>query len=294
MPHSLRADQLPSHAADLANGERMFWVGGCASCHAAPGANEQQRLLLEGGDELATPFGTFRSPNISPDLEHGIGSWTLLEFVNAMVRGISPDGRHYYPAFPYPYYTQMHLEDVIDLKAFLDTLPPSPNAVLDHSMKFPYSIRRGLGLWKRLYLDSESNLETDLSTPLQVGQYLVTGPGHCGACHTPRDSFGGEINTRLLAGARSLEQPTDPDHARAEWIPNITPHKDGLAAWSELDIAYALETGFDPQFDTFGGSMVEVQENMAKLPANDRLAIATYLKWIPALPTIKDTEKDMQ
>ncbi len=292
MPHPLRADQLPNRLPDLANGERMFWVGGCASCHADPDAKEQQRLQLGGGDELVTPFGTFRSPNISPDLEQGIGSWTLLEFANAMIRGISPDGRHYYPAFPYPYYAQMRLEDVIDLKAFLDTLPSSKNAVLDHSMKFPYSIRRGLGLWKRLYLDGENRLGSDQSTPIQVGQYLVTGPGHCGACHTPRDAFGGVIKPRLLAGARSLEQPADPGNARAAWIPNITPHKDGLGAWSERDIAYSLETGFDPQFDTFGGSMVEVQENMAQLPASDRLAIAAYLKSIPALPTEKDVAKE--
>ena len=285
MPRPLDADQLPDHIADPVNGEKMFWVGGCASCHAAPDAENETRLELTGGAELDTPFGVFRSPNISPDPEHGIGDWTRLDFVNAMVNGISPDGSHYYPAFPYSYYGRMFVEDVIDLKAFLDTLPPSANEVADHELNFPFTVRRGIGLWKLLYLDSNGVTEiSELATIVDRGRYLVEGPGHCGACHTPRDSFGGEISTQHLAGARSLEMPEE-EGGKVEWIPNITPHEDGLGNWSERDIAYALETGFDPEFDTFGGSMVEVQENIAQLSADDHKAIAAYLKWIPALPS---------
>lgn len=284
MPRPLAEDQLPDHSVNLSNGELLFWAGGCASCHAAAGAEEKELLTLSGGLELGTPFGIFRSPNISPDPEFGIGGWTDLDFVNAMVKGLSPDNQHYYPAFPYPNYQNISFRDLLDLRAFLNTLPPSPNKVADHSLEFPYSFRRGLGLWKSRYLArSESGPAAEADSQLERGRYLVNGPGHCGACHTPRDQYGGEIKERFMAGASSLEVGAGGDESSAGRIPNITPHTDGIGAWSESDIAYALETGFDPDFDTFGGSMVEVQENMARLPAEDRAAIAAYLKSIPAV-----------
>jgi mono/diheme cytochrome c family protein len=286
MPQPLEADQVPAHSADLQNGELIFWVGGCASCHAAPGAEENARLRLSGGVELATPFGVFRSPNISPDPESGIGNWSTLDFINAMVKGLSPELEHYYPAFPYPHYQNITYEDLIDLKAYLDTLPRSSNHVADHDLSFPYSFRRGVGLWKWRYLERNKSLQTSNSTmPVERGRYLVTGPGHCGACHTPRDAFGGEMTDRFLAGAESLEVAEGSEGESAGRIPNISPHSDGIGNWSETDIAYSLESGFDPDFDSFGGSMVEVQENMAKLPAEDRAAIAAYLKSIPAHPS---------
>jgi len=281
----MQVDGLADHSPDVSNGETMFWAGGCASCHAAPGSKGDERLRMVGGFEMHTPFGTFRAPNISSDPDYGIGAWTLLEFINSMVKGISPDGRHYYPAFPYTYYQNMRTEDLIDLKAFLDTLPAENNQVADHKLKFPFNFRRGLGLWKQVYLgDAMSPPGSSEMTLVERGRYLVQGPGHCGACHTPRDAFGGEITDRLLAGAASLESTED---SAAEWIPNITPHKDGIGSWREKDIAYSLESGFDPDFDVFGGSMVEVQENMAKLTPEDRNAIAAYLKSIPAIATEK-------
>ena len=280
MPQPFDADEIPAHNADLTNGELLFWAGGCASCHAAPDAENDALLLLSGGVELPTPFGIFRSPNISPNEESGIGAWSTLDFVNAMARGISPDNEHYYPAFPYPHYQNIILEDLVDLKAYLDTLPGSSNQVADHELDFPYSVRRGIGLWKWRYLGRNVSLPgADPESPLERGRYLVTGPGHCGACHTPRDEYGGEITNRFLAGAESFEVAEGETAGR---IPNITPHEDGIGGWRESDIAFSLETGFDPDFDTFGSSMVDVQRNMAKLPAEDRAAIAAYLKSIPA------------
>lgn len=284
VPRPLQALQMPEHEVDLVNGESMFWAGGCASCHAAPGSEDEERLRLTGGRELRTPFGTFRAPNISPDPASGIGHWTTLDFVNAMAKGISPERRHYYPSFPYPYYQHMQLEDLVDLKAFIDTLPPVSGESGEHDLNFPFSIRRGVGLWKLFYLDRETDEPaSERSASVQRGQYLVQGPGHCGACHTPRDAFGGEITDRFLAGAESLEISDDSGKGNAEWVPNITPHADGIGGWSENDIAYSLELGFDPDFDSFGGAMVEVQENMARLPTTDREAIAAYLKTIPAV-----------
>ena len=280
MPQPLAADDVPSHSANAANGALIFWAGGCASCHAAPDAGEDELLLLAGGVELPTPFGVFRSPNISSDPEFGIGSWSTLAFINAMAKGLSPDNEHYYPAFPYPHYQNITLQDLIDLKAYLDTLPASSNPVANHELDFPYSLRRGVGLWKWRYLERNvSKPGPDPDSPVERGRYLVTGPGHCGACHTPKDAYGGELSDRFLAGAESFEVVAGEDPER---IPNITPHTDGIGGWKESDIAFSLETGFDPDFDTFGSSMVDVQKNMAKLPAGDRAAIAAYLKSIPA------------
>ncbi len=275
LPNALPESAIPDYNGDATAGERTFWAGGCASCHASPvdgkRAKGDDKLLLGGGLELDTPFGVFRVPNISPHPEDGIGGWSTLDFVNAMQRGVAPDGRHYYPSFPYTSYARMRIEDVLDLKAYLDTLPTVSGTVADHDLGFPYSMRRGLGLWKRLYLDSSPVIDVD-DAQLEPGRYLVEGPGHCGECHTPRDSFGGLQESKWLGGAPNL----DGDGR----IPDITPT--GLSDWSARDIAYYLETGFTPDFDSVGGSMVAVQENLAELSAEDRAAIAAYLKALSA------------
>ena len=138
--------EAAGHVADLGNGARMFHAGGCASCHAAPGATGDERLVMAGGVELVSHFGTFRAPNISPG-PLGLGGWNDADFVNAMWQGVSPDGRHYYPAFPYTSYQRMRLADLLDLKAFLDTLPVSDAVAQPHGLGFPFSVRRGVGLW---------------------------------------------------------------------------------------------------------------------------------------------------
>lgn len=283
MPRPLTVEVTP-HQPDLLNGETLFWAGGCASCHAAPDSENEERLILAGGVELETPFGTFRAPNISPDKKSGIGNWSQLDFLNAMVKGLSPDGEHYYPAFPYTNYQRMTSRDLLDLKSYLDSLPAIESEVEAHDLKFPFSVRRGLGLWKLLYLDGEMfKPDATASEVIERGRYLVQGPGHCGACHTARDAFGGIKKDRYLAGAPLFEGKDSGNGEATGSIPNITPHKDGIGSWSLKDIEYALETGFNPDFDSFGGSMVDVQENMAKLSAEDRSAIAAYLKSLPEI-----------
>ncbi|QRM54668.1 cytochrome c [Sinorhizobium sp. BG8] len=260
---------------DLANGERVFSEGGCVSCHAAPGAPEGEKLVLSGGMALKSPFGTFHVPNISPDETAGIGGWSLAEFGNAMKRGVGREGEHLYPSFPYASYARMTPSDVNDLFAYIRTLPKSANVAPPHDLPFPFNVRLALGGWKFLYLnDAPRVVLADADDRLKRGQYLVEGPGHCGECHTPRDELGGLKTAEWLAGA-----PNPEGQGR---IPNITPGEKGLRAWSEGDIVTYLETGFTPDYDSVGGSMVEVQKNMAKLPAEDREAIAAYLKAIPA------------
>ena len=271
-PNPIAANAMPAHTPDLANGEMVFYAAGCAACH---GEN------LAGGLEMVTERGVFRVPNITPNPESGIGRWSRVDFVNAMQRGVSPQGKHYYPAFPYTSYARMRIEDILDLKAYLDSFPPLENNVAGHDLRFPFSIRRGVGFWKRRYLDPDPVVEADSQgVQFERGRYLVEALGHCAECHTPRDRFGGVDPSRWMTGA--------PNPNGEGSVPNITPHADGLGSWSQRDISYYLESGFTPDFDSVGGSMVEVQENMARLTAADRDAIATYLKSIPALPSTRD------
>ncbi len=276
-PVTIAGSELPDHEPDPEAGERVFWAGGCASCHASPvggdRAKGQDKLLLGGGMELPSPFGTFIVPNISPH-EDGIGGWSMLEFVNAMQRGVAPDGSHYYPSFPYASYARARVEDVMDLKAYIDTLPAVAGETAGHELGFPWSVRRGIGFWKRGNLDASPVVELDDQDRVaRRGRELVEGLGHCGECHTPRAMLGGLRLERWLAGA-----PNPEGKGR---IPNITPAGKNMRDWSARDIAYYLQSGFTPDFDTVGGSMVAVQENMAKLPAEDLTAIAVYLKSIP-------------
>jgi mono/diheme cytochrome c family protein len=269
-----RLDAIASLEGDAAAGETLFWAGGCASCHAAPDAEGEAKLLLSGGVRLASDFGTFIAPNISPDPDTGIGNWTIADFTNAMLAGVSPKGEHYYPAFPYTSYTRMTDQDIADLFAFLNTLPPSDVASLPHQIGFPFNIRRSLGGWKFLYFSDQPRVTLGgPDTEIARGQYLVEGPGHCGECHTPRNLIGGFVSDAWLSGA----QNPDGDGV----IPNITPGSKSIGDWSKSDIAYYLESGFTPDFDSAGGSMVDVQENMAKLTSGDREAIAAYLKALP-------------
>ncbi|MFC3322179.1 cytochrome c [Mesorhizobium cantuariense] len=263
---------------DAVKGKRIFYAGGCTSCHAKPGSQGDARLQLAGGLELKTPFGTFVPPNISQDPKDGIGAWSVEDLANAMLKGVSPSGEHFYPAFPYASYARMNPADIADLYAFLKTLPAVAGKAPGNSLSFPFNIRRGIGLWKLLYLADQPVVAfpDGTSDPVRAGRYLVEGPGHCGECHTPRDLAGGTRKNAWLAGALAAEGKGV--------VPNITSGEGGLSDWSESDIANYLETGFTPDFDSVGGAMVDVQKNMTELTPEDRAAIAAYLKAVPPHP----------
>lgn len=265
-PQSVDADLFTGLQGDPESGETIFWAGGCASCHAAPEAKGDARLVLAGGYRIESPFGTFIAPNISPTAE-GLAGWSVEDLGNALLHGTSPEGRHYYPSFPYGSYQHMQPQDIADLKAFLDTLPPSDATSLPHEVRFPYNLTRGIGLWKRLNMTSGWVLENADTPELERGRYLVEALGHCAECHTPRTATGGLDRSQWMAGA--------PNPSGKGRIPAISPEK---MDWSATDIAYYLETGLTPDYDSAGGQMVSVIANMGHLPKEDRHAIAAYLK----------------
>lgn len=271
-PKRLDADALADLVPDLAAGAQVFLAGGCASCHSAPNATRDTRLLLAGGQAFSSDFGTFYAPNISPDPEAGIGKWSALDLANAMRHGTSPDGKHYYPVFPYVSYGRVSLQDIVSLHAYIMNLPAMPNESRKHDVGFPFSIRAILGGWKLLFKSTDWVLEQAETPELERGRYLVEALGHCAECHTPRNFLGGLKTSRWLAGA--------PNPTGKGRVPNITREK---LKWSDADILYYFSTGFKPDFDTVGGLMVEVVENLSQLPEADLNAIIAYLRAVPAV-----------
>jgi len=274
-PKRFDSAALGPYQPNLANGRVLLAVGGCASCHMSPG--QEDRTLLGGGAALPSPFGNFYPPNISPDPERGIGRWSEGDFVTAMTLGTSPDGRHYYPAFPFTSYQRMSVADLRDLFAVMKSLPVSQTANRSHDLPFPLTVRRGLGLWKLLALDEKPfTPDPAKSADINRGAYLVNGPGHCAECHSDRYFFG-----MIKEGTRLAGGPNPEGHG---WVPNITQHADGLAKWSQSDIESLLTDGLTPDGDVVGGSMGSVVKNISQLPKADVAAIAAYLKSLPPKP----------
>lgn len=278
LPAGVSAAALPPRTPNLANGETMFNIGGCSSCHAVPNDNPEKvdRMRLGGGLALKSPFGVFYAPNISSDARDGIGNWSEANFVTALWKGTSDHGTNLYPAFPYTSYRYMQLDDVRDLFAYLKTLPPVPSRSRRHELSFPFNERRLLGIWKLLFL-GEGSFVPDPSKSAQYnrGAYLVNGPGHCAECHSPRNALGGIIESQRFAGGPS------PDGS--DWVPNITPV--GLQRddekWSEKDIASFLDGGMMPSGDFAGGAMADVIRSTSLLSPKDRAAIANYVVALP-------------
>src|ERR1700712_275607 len=263
-----------SDAGDPAKGQLIFAAGDCASCHASPGQSD--RLRLGGGLALSSSFGTFRPPNISPDSADGIGSWRASDLANALIGGVSPRGTHYYPAFPYPSYTGMRLEDINDLMAYLRTLPPVSGRAPPHTPSLLFRIRRFVGFWKVLFFrEGQSSFKPTGDAVRDRGGYLVESVTHCAECHSSRNILGAIKPATRFAGG------TDPEGTG--FIPNITPNR--IGHWSEADIAEMLKSGNSPDQGRVGSSMADVVTNTAMLPQSDRDAIARYIKALPARET---------
>jgi mono/diheme cytochrome c family protein len=260
-------------APDLDNGKNLFWAGGCASCHATE--NQDDRTRLGGGHALKSPFGTFHVPNISQHPRDGIGGWTVEQFARAMVQGVSPDGRHYYPSFPYASYQRMADADLRDLFAFMKTLPAVDGKIRDHELPFPFNIRLSLGGWKWLFLDGKPfTPAASRSAEINRGAYLAEGAGHCAECHSPRNPLGG-----ISSGMRFAGGP-DPE-GKGGWIPNLTPHETGMKSSSKSALAAVLSSGMKDDGDFVGGSMGSVSKNWASVRKADVDAVAEFLKSLP-------------
>jgi mono/diheme cytochrome c family protein len=253
-------------------GAYLAAAAGCDQCHTD---SKNGGAPYAGGRVVATEFGTITIPNITPDVATGIGGWSKDDFVRAMRWGIAPDGTHYVPAFPFPYFARLTDGDLADLKAFLDSLAP---------VSRPGAGAASLALLERARAAIGTAVAANFTLPpaksgenpvVSRGGYLVATVGYCGACHTPRTWLGAPNLDRFLAGSRGgLEG------ARA---PNITPDaKTGIGGWTESDIASLLKDGGTPDGDFVGGSMAEIVRNTARLTDADRGAIAAYLKTVPA------------
>lgn len=262
---------LPDHDPDPANGEVLYHAGGCISCHKTE-ATAGVTGLPAGGAAFATPVGTFWPGNLTPDPDTGLGSWTAEQFVDAMARGVSPDHRHYFPAFPYPSFRNMRVADLLDLWAYLNTLEPvhSPGRTPDVPMLT--LARRAVGLWDRLALDEAGfHPNPEQSEVWNRGAYLVNGPGHCGECHTPRNLLMIPDRSRAFAGG------PHPDGSGGH-VPSLL-DLEGRGRYSGVpDLTLALQYGETLGYDKLSsGGMADVQMNLAMLPEDDLRAIAEYL-----------------
>ncbi|PHP68488.1 cytochrome C [Zhengella mangrovi] len=253
---------------DAARGAYLARMAGCIACHTD---TKGGGAPLAGGVELKTDFGTFVTPNLTTDRENGIGAWTLADFDRAVRQGISPSGEPYYPAFPYPFYARFTDQDIADLWAAFQTVPAVAARARSHTMGFPFGFRPGIKIWRAAFVDLKPfTPDPGRSEAWNRGKYIVEGPAHCGACHTPRNLFGARLSANRFHGSTSL-----PNGGKA---PPITAEHLKKKGWSEQDLAYALQTGLLPDGDAFGGAMAEVVSGgTAFLTEKDRLAIATYL-----------------
>jgi len=255
----------------VARGKYLLYAGGCISCHTE---DIDEAVPLAGGRAMETPFGTFYSPNITPDAATGIGKWSDEQFVDAFWEGVSPEGDHYFPAFPYTSYSGVSRADLLAIKAYLFSLDPVSKASREHDLAWYMSSRLAAGAWKELNFES-ARFTPDAARDEQWnrGAYLVRHLGHCGECHTPRSTFGVLQTDLEMAGSRMGD----------EKIANITQHRvDGIGRWSVRDIEYFLDIGMLPDGDFTGSSMgAVIEDNTSKLTREDRLAIAVYLKTAP-------------
>ena len=251
----------------VTRGEYLVRAGGCFSCHTAGGGPK-----LAGGRALATPFGTFYTPNITPDPDTGIGRWTDAQFLRALRDGIRPDGANYFPVFPYTSFTWITDRDALAIKAYLFSLPPVRQENRPHDVSFPFSWRFLQTGWKLLFF-TRGPFEPvpERSTAYNRGAYLVSALAHCGECHTPRNFLGAMRSGQWLAGT--------PDGPDGRLVPNITPDPGtGIGRWEKEDVVELLKTGATPEQSKVKGAMREVVEDGLKyLSGGDVEAIADYL-----------------
>lgn len=255
-------------------GAYMIKAAGCTTCHTN---SKDGGAPFAGGRALNTPFGTYYSPNITPDKQTGIGNWSDEDFVQALKHGISPQGDNYFPVFPYTTYTKLRDEDALAIKAYLFSLPAVSQPNREHDVAPPFSWRWTMSVWKLMFFDDgEWQDRADKDAQWNRGGYLVEAASHCGECHTPRNFMGALKTDMAYAGTT--------DGPDGEVVPNITPHKTGIGSWSEADIVFLLRDGLKPTYDDVQGSMAEaIEDGLKSLSEDDLQAIAVYIKSVPPI-----------
>ena len=254
-------------AGDPTRGAYLMRIGGCVACHTDSAKGVP---MLAGGAPLESPFGRFVPPNITPDPEAGIGNWTIEMFSEAMSNGVGPEG-HLYPAFPYDGYTMMSDQEIVDLFAALQAVPPVAQAAPPHEVPFPFNIRLALAGWKNLFFHPDRyRPDPNRSAAWNRGRYLVVGPSHCIACHSPRNLLGAIEPGKELTG--------NPGGGTGGRAPAITREALVEEGYDKATLIEALKTGFTPSFDVLGGPMGEVvSEATAHWSDEDLDAVAEYL-----------------
>lgn len=278
------------HQSIIGKGKYLATAGDCIACHTRPGGE-----LFAGGVAFKTDFGTIYSANITPSATTGVGKWTKEQFARAMRQGISADGSHLYPAFPYTAYTKVSDEDIEAIFEYLKTLTPVDYTPPKNQMPFPFNQRQLMMFWNKMFL-KEGAFKPDgsKSTDWNRGAYLVEGLSHCGACHTPRNLIGGEIADRALSGGVYQDNIVDAVHG-SEIVPiddemvrkwstsNLTSSPRGLGAWSMDEIAAYLKTGHNARAGAFGPMAEVIKYSTQYLTDEDVHAMAVYLKSLPPI-----------
>jgi mono/diheme cytochrome c family protein len=257
-------------------GRYLSILSDCASCHSVPRKGQP----FAGGRPIETPFGKIVAPNITPDMETGIGSWTDDQFDNAVRKGIGRSGERLYPAMPYNAYTKMSREEVLAIRAYLNTVTAVYNQVVANTLPFPFNIRLAMSVWNALYFKpGQYAVDPHQSAEWNRGAFLVDGPAHCGACHTPKTLLGGDKTSLYLRGSR----------LQGWSAPNITNDtRTGLGGWSKDDVVAYLKTGHNRITAATGPMAEAVDLSTSRMTDGDAKAIATYLKSLPgqgAAPT---------
>jgi mono/diheme cytochrome c family protein len=272
------AESDPQEFTQIERGRYLAVASDCASCHTIPGSDRP----FAGGRAIETPFGNIIAPNITPDRETGIGAWSDDEFDAALRKGVGRGGSQLYPAMPYNAYTKMSRDDVLAIRAYLNTVTPASNAVVANMLPFPFNIRAAMRVWNALYFSAEEyKPDPQKSSEWNRGAFLVDGPGHCGACHTPKSLLGGDKASQYLQGS----------YLQGWFAPDITNDtRLGLGGWSVDEVVTYLKTGHNRVTAATGPMAEEISLSSSQMTDGDLKAIATYLK---SLPGRRDTPQPL-
>lgn len=260
----LTTAMTPPLYGEIERGRYLAAAGDCKACHTADGGKP-----FAGGRAVPTPFGTIYAPNITPDKDTGIGNWSEEQFWKSMHEGLAADGSHLYPAMPYPWYTKLTKDDVLSIKAYLDTIPAVRSDTKEPALPFPLSWRGSVVAWNRLFFEPGTyQADPKKSAQWNRGAYLVEGAGHCGACHSPKNVLGAVKQGQRFQGGKG----------EGWFAVDLTADREGLGSWSEDEIVEYLKTGANRRARAMGPMGEVVEHSTSHLSDPDLQAIAVYLK----------------